>query len=86
MGLTATYECPGCRYTTKALHVGAGEQVIFRLVSCSRCKTLRVARPDEIAAGCRRHRQPFTVHDEDGSPPCPKCGEALTSVPVGLWD
>lgn len=86
MGLIAKYHCAICRYASRELCVGEGEECARRLVSCPRCKVLREVDAKDVAAGCKRHRVPFVVHRNEMTPPCPRCGATLTCSQRGTWD
>ena len=89
MGLMASYTCAGCGYVTGTLHLGGSpdpERFDPRLVSCVRCKTLRVVDRAKSELGCGKHRKPFTMHDDEERVPCPKCGAMLRQDSIGTWD
>ena len=87
MGALRRYAC-GCGYVSDELVVGPlASDVVYVLVTCAKCRSLRSLPHDDVRAGCGRHRLAFATWRGDGADvPCPRCGTALASTMLAICD
>ena len=83
------FTCIACAYRSRQLLLGCGESAESGhrlLVSCAACKTLRVVDSAAVPLGCRSHRRPFLVHDDESAVACPRCAHLAELDMEGFWD
>jgi len=81
------YACSGCGFASRELSLGPAprpDKFDPVLVSCDRRKTLRAIHLPDAKRGCRKHRRPFTILDENKNVACARCGRPMQQECVAI--